>query len=209
MDFREHSFFLGHLVNNVGVSTAELLWFFLWRMTLVGLALGAGLGAAYGLVVVPSVFFLTGVLGSEGFATNAQVAGGAYFLMFFSTPAGAVLGAVAGLTLGFLEGVLLFVVTLFRYRDPSSETSRYQRGASLTCAVGTLVSFAVLWGAYFFPFALPSSGPTLAELPEVLSRDLEEVLLFIVGPAPVAIGAAWWSGRLIARQYVRRVSREL
>jgi hypothetical protein len=43
----------------------------------------------------------------------------------------------------------------------------------------------------------------------VLGRDLEELLLFVVGPAPVAIGAAWLSGRLIARQYVRRVSRGL
>jgi hypothetical protein len=196
-------------VNNVDVSTVTLLWFFLWRMTLVGLALGAGLGAAYGLVVVPSVFFLTGVLGSEGFATNVQVAGGAYFLMIFSTPFGAVLGALAGLTLGIVEGVLLCVITLFRYRDPSSETSKYQRGAGLTCAVGTLVSFAVLWGAYLFPLVLPNSGLTSAEVREVLSRDLEELLLFVVGPAPVAIGAAWWSSRLIARQYVRRVSRGL
>jgi hypothetical protein len=115
-------------------------------MTLVGVALGAGLGAVYGLVVVPSVFFLTGVLGSEGPGTDAQVAGGAYVLMIFSTPFGAVLGALAGLILGILEGVLLCVVTLFRYRDPSSETSTYQRGTGLTCALGTLVSFAVLWG---------------------------------------------------------------
>jgi hypothetical protein len=195
-------------VNNVDVSSATLLWFFLWRMTLVGLALGAGLGAAYGLVVVPSVFFLTGVLGS-GPGTNAQVAGGAYFLIIFSTPIGAVLGALAGLMLGILEGVLLWAVTLFRYRDPSSETSRYQRGAGLTCAAGSLVSFAMLWVAYLFPFALPNSGLSSAEVREVLGRDLEELLLFVVGPAPVAIGAAWLSGRLIARQYVRRVSRGL
>jgi hypothetical protein len=185
-----------------------LLWFFLWRMTLVGLALGAGLGAAYGLVVVPSVFFLTGVLGS-GPGTNAQVAGGAYFLIIFSTPIGGVLGALAGLMLGILEGVLLWAVTLFRYRDPSGETTRYQRGAGLTCAVGSLVSFAMLWVAYLFPFALPNSGLSSAEVREVLGRDLEELLLFVVGPAPVAIGAAWLSGRLIARQYVRRVSRGL
>jgi hypothetical protein len=56
---------------------------------------------------------------------------------------------------------------------------------------------------------LPNSGLTSAEVREVLSRDLEELLLFVVGPAPVAIGAAWWSSRLIARQYVRRVSRGL
>jgi hypothetical protein len=84
-----------------------------------------------------------------------------------------------------------------------------QRGAGLTCAVGTFVSFAVLWGAYLFPFALPNSGLSSEEVRDVLSRDLEELLLFVVGPAPVAIGAAWWSGRLIAMQYVRRVSREL
>jgi hypothetical protein len=58
-------------VNNVDVSTVTLLWFFLWRMTLVGLALGAGLGAAYGLGVVPSTFLLTGVLGSEDPGTRA------------------------------------------------------------------------------------------------------------------------------------------
>jgi hypothetical protein len=133
-----------------------LLWFFLWRMTLVGLALGAGLGAAYGLVIVPSVFLLTGVLGSEGPGTDAQVAGGAYFLMIFSTPFGAVLGALAGLTLGILEGVLLCAVTLFRYRDPSSETFEYRRGAGLICAVVSLVSFAMLWG----PTSSPSPSRT-------------------------------------------------
>lgn len=95
-------------------------------MTLVGLALGAGLGAAYGLVIAPSVFLLTGVLGSEGAGTNAQVAGGAYFLMIFSTPFGAVLGALAGLTLGIVEGVLLCVVTLFRYSDSRARFHEYK-----------------------------------------------------------------------------------
>lgn len=186
-----------------------MLWFFLWRTTLVGLALGAGLGAAYGLVVVPSVFLLTGVLGSEGAGMDAQVADGASFLMIFSTPLGALLGAFAGLTLGIVEGVVLCVLTLLRYRDSSSEASEYQRGAGLTCAVGSLVGFAVLWGAYLFPFVLPNSGLSSAEIRDVLSRDLDELLLFVVGPAPVAIGAAWWGGRLIAGQYVRRVSRGL
>jgi hypothetical protein len=194
-------------VNNVGVSTVELLWFFLWRMTLVGLVFGAGLGAAYGMLVVPSIFLLSGV--GSGPGTSAEAADGAAFSMLIGTPVGGVLGAVAGLTLGILEGVLLCVVTVFRYRDPSSETSKYQRVASLTCAVGSLVSFAVLWVAYVFPFVLPNSGPSLAELPEVLSRDLDELVIFVIGPAPVAIGAAWLSGRLIARQYVQSVSRGL
>jgi hypothetical protein len=178
-------------------------------MTLVGLALGAGLGAAYGMVGAPSIFVLTGVLGSGPETDDAQVLAGAYFLMIFSTPFGAVLGALAGLVLGILEGVLLCIVTLFRYRDLSSETSKYQRGAGLTCAVGSLVSFAVLWGAYFLPFVLPSTEPALAELPEVLSRDFDDLLIVVVGPAPVAIGAAWFGGRLVARQYAQKVSREL
>jgi hypothetical protein len=67
----------------------------------------------------------------------------------------------------------------------------------------------MLWVAYLFPFALPNSGLSSAEVREVLGRDLEELLLFVVGPAPVAIEAAWLSSRLIARQYVRRVSRGL
>ncbi len=195
-------------MNNVGVSTVRLLWFFLWRMTLVGLFFGAGLGAAYGMAVVPFIHLLTRALGS-GPATTDEDIGVASFLMFFGTPFGGVLGAVAGLTLGILQGVLLCVVTVFRYRDPSSETSRYQRVASLSCALGSLVSFAVLWVAYVLPFALPNSGPSLAQLPEVLSRDLPDLLIFVIGPAPVAIGAAWLSGRLIARQYVQRVSRGL
>jgi len=176
-------------------------------MTLLGLVLGAGLGVAYGSLVVPSIWLLTSAVAS-GTATIAEDAGAASFLMVFGTPIGAVLGAVAGLTLGILEGVLLCLVTVFRYRDPASETSsRYQRVASLSCAVGSLVCFAGLLGAYFFPFALPNSGPSKAGLPEMLSRDLEELLIFVIGPAPVAIGAAWLSGRLIARQYVQRVSR--
>ena len=179
---------LGTMVNNVDVSSVPLLWFILWHMTLVGLALGAGLGAAYGLVVAPSVFLLTGILGSEGIGTDAQVAGGAYLLMIFSTPLGAILGAVAGLTLGIVEGMLLCVVTLFRYRDASGEAPGYQRGASLTCAVRSLASFAVLWGAYLFPVALPNSGLSSAEVSGVLSRDQYELLLFVVGPRP------WLSG---------------
>ena len=192
----------------MGVSTVKLLWFFLWRMTLAGLLFGAGLGAAYGMTVVPSIFLLTGILGS-GPGTNAEPVDGALFSMLVGTPVGGVLGAVAGLTLGILKGVLLFVVTLLRYRESSSETSRYQRVASLSCAAGSLVSFAVLWGAYVLPFVLPNSGPSSAELPEVLSRDLEELLIVVIGPAPVAMGAAWLSGWLIAGQYVQRVSQVL
>ena len=135
-------------MNNVDVSSVTLLWFFLWRMTLVGLALGAGLGAAYGLVVVPSVFLLNGVLGSEGFATNAQVAGGAYFLMIFSTPVGAVLGALAGLTLGILEGAVLGAVTVLRHREGASgDPLRYRRAAQLACVAACVLAVASFWGS--------------------------------------------------------------
>ena len=181
-------------MNNVDVSTVTLLWFFLWRMTLVGLALGAGLGAAYGLVVVPSVFFLTGVLGSEGLATNAQVAGGAYFLMIFSTPCGALLGALAGLTLGMLEGAVLGAVTLLRHREGASgDPLRYSRAAQLACV-------ASFWGVLFWLYR------DSASVRVAFTRDLTEALILVVGPLLLATTASWFAARRVAGQYAREIA---
>jgi hypothetical protein len=178
-----------------------LLWFFLWRMTLVGLALGAGLGAAYGLVVVPSVFFLTGVLGSEGFATNTQLAGGAYYLMIFSTPFGAVLGALAGLTLGILEGAVLGAVTVLRHREGASgDPLRYRRAAQLACVAACVLAVASFWGVLFWQYR------DSASVRVAFTRDLTEALILVVGPLLVATGATWFAARRVAVRYARETS---
>jgi hypothetical protein len=196
-------------VNNVGVSTVKLLWFFLWRMTLAGLLFGVGLGAAYGMTVLPSIFLFTGILGS-GPGTNAEPVDGALFSMLVGTPVGGVLGAVAGLTLGTLEGVLLFFLTLLRYRESPSETSRYQRVASFELCCGKPCELRSALGSLRLALRPPEQRAlSSAELSEVLSRDLDDLLIVVIGPAPVAMGAAWFSRRLIAGQYVQRVSQVL
>ena len=188
-------------MNNVDVSSVTLLWFFLWRMTLVGLALGAGLGAAYGLVVVPSVFFLTGVLGSEGFATNTQLAGGAYFLMIFSTPFGAVLGALAGLTLGILEGAVLGAVTVLRHREGASgDPLRYRRAAQLACVAACVLAVASFWAVLFWLYR------DSASVRVAFTRDLTEALILVVGPLLLATTASWFAARRVAGQYAREIA---
>ncbi len=188
-------------VHNVDVSPVTLLWFFLGRMILVGLALGAGLGAAYGLVVVPSIFFLTGVLGSEGPGTDAQVAGGAYFLMIFSTPFGAVLGALAGLTLGLLEGAVLGAATVLRHREGASgDPLRYRRAAQLACVAACVLAVAVFWGLVFWQYR------DSASVRVAFTRDLPEALILVVGPLLVATGASWWAARRVAGRYAHETA---
>jgi hypothetical protein len=170
-------------------------------MTLVGLALGAGLGAAYGLVVVPSAFLLTAVLGSEGPGTNAQVAGGAYFLMIFSTPFGAVLGTLAGLTLGILEGAVLGAVTVLRHREGASgDPLRYRRAAQLACVAACVLAVASLWGVLFWLYR------DSASVRVAFTRDLTEALILVVGPLLLATTASWFAARRVAGQYAREIA---
>ena len=188
-------------MNNVDVSTVTLLWFFLWRMTLVGLALGAGLGAAYGLVVVPSVFLLTAVLGSEGLATDAQVVGGAYFVMIFSTPFGAVLGALAGLPLGILEGAVLGAVAVWHHCEVApGDPLRYRRAAQLACVAACVLAVASFWGVLFWQYR------DSASVRVVFTRDLTEALILVVGPLLTATTASWLAARRVVGRYAREIA---
>lgn len=56
-------------------------------------------------------------------------------------------------------------------------------------------------------FAFPISGVSLHELPGPEGLNiLPELLILMIGPVPLAICAAWWSGRWVAGQYAHKVA---
>ena len=142
-----------------------------------------GLGAAYDLLVgAPFIPFVIGI---------------------FGLPLGAMCGAIAGLPLGLLEGVVLGMVTVLRYRGGAHEDSlRYQRSAKLACTVACMLAVASFWGIVFWR-ADDSVSVQLA-----CTRDLPETLIMIIGPSPVATGAAWWAGRKVSIQLEHAVGKQ-
>lgn len=118
-----------------------MLWFFLWRTALMGLALGAVLGAAYA-VGLPLVGFVFGVLSGE-----TPTDGDGFILLgwfVFATPFGAVSGVLTGLVLGAASGLLLY--TLFRILHPARvDGGAYREVAGLACVVTTAVALLIDW----------------------------------------------------------------
>jgi hypothetical protein len=162
-----------------GISAIESFWFAFWRMTLWGLGLGVGLGAAYGtLVGIPFVIFV-----------------------IFGPPLGAMYGAIAGLPLGLLEGVVLGVLTVLMHRRGAPDDSlRYRRTAQLACVVACILAVASFWGITFWR-ERDSASVRLA-----FTRDWLEALILVVGPLLVATGATWFAARRVAIRYARETS---
>ena len=137
------------------------LWFFFWRMVLRGLALGAGLGMVYGLLV-GGITFPYGV----GFL----IAGPFY-------------GTVGGLFLGAVGGVVLFAVTLLCRSDANR---RYRAAAGLACAVACMLAVISSWEVAFRRSGTASLASELT-----FERYLTETLILVVFPAIGAGCAIW------------------
>lgn len=177
--------------------TLSLLWFFMWRMTLLGFGLGALVGAAYGeamlmSVIVPSI--LTGNTGSGD-------SGYALFVAFSTGLIYGLVGAVVGLALGTFCGLLLFGQARAFYHPVLNDFDRYRRTAGRACAaVGilTILTGWLIWLVYQAArYELSVSlGP--------FGFAVEATVLVVV-PALLSAGAMWFLGRRVASQYTRKL----
>jgi len=148
-------------------------------MALWGLGLGVGLGAAYGtLVGIP--LFPYGI---------------------FGPPLGAMCGAIAGLPLGLLEGVVLGALTVLTHRGGApGDSLRYRRAAQLACVVACILAVVSFWGITFW------RERDSASVRVAFTRDRLEALILVVGPLLVATGATWFAARRVAGQYAHEIA---
>ena len=157
------------------MATFKLLWFFVWSMALWGLKLGAGLGAAFGLLIGGWVPFGIVLL-----------------------PLTVAYGVLLGLPLGVAEGTLLFFVTLLYYRRGAPRApQRYREIAGLAGAATGVLALAVIT-----ELAFRRSGTSLLSGAAWHNADLFENI--VVFSATLAAGCgAWWASRKVAERYSR------
>ena len=151
---------------------ARLLWFFLWRMVLQGLVLGAGLGTLYGLLLGGMLF--------------------PYGLGFVIV--GPLFGTVGGPFVGAVGGVILFVATFLRR---SNGERRYRTVSGLACAVAGVLTMI---SSCEIAFRASGLGSLASEV--MFERYMVETLFFVVFPAIGAGCAMWWAGRRVAEKYI-------
>lgn len=188
----------------MGVGTARMLWFFVWRMALWG----AGLCALAAAVCVTGALLASGVLYalSESGAPNggASNVGGSFYLVGAGAVFG-VLGAFVGLVLGLLGGLLLFGLTRVLYYPGLASPARYRSVAGWACAAVAAVVLLGDWFANGYPntedFGLLRFVGDTNATPKI---SVLQILAFVVAPTLVLSVPMWFSGRLVAGRYVRR-----
>ena len=162
------------------INIVKLLWFLLWRMAWRMVVCLAALGEVYSWVV-------------GAFAFPYGIA-----LMVI----GPIYGAIAGLGLGVLEGVLLWVVTmLVHHMGIPADSVWYRRVAELVCVVVSLVALAL-----FFEITARMSGTSFIGGPAYDSDDVVAGVLLVAGPSLLAAGASWWAARKVVSQYARETA---
>jgi hypothetical protein len=164
------------------MDTVKLLWGFLWRMVLWGIALVTFTYPAY--TVLRSI----GHLGL-----------GVWILIAFYLDGTHVVAV--GFWLGLICGLLLFALTRAFYWPSPARPIAYRGAAGLTCALGSAVALLGKWVLDVdFPdayaFLRPPGRPTdISEVSVIVREVLIPTLLFS--------GAMWWAGKRVAwRRYV-------
>lgn len=188
------------------MSALRLLWFFLWRMTVWNLLLGAATGAVCGAGVLVSIIIASAIATNGTAGDGSALVGG----IAYTVGAGAVfgtLGAVVGLLLGFLGGLVLFVFTSTFFQSPPADLARYRRIAGWTCAASSALALLADWFLNSYPnvedFALlrfigdTNASPGLSPL---------VILLFVVLPTLLLSFPVWFSARIVAGRYARKMS---
>jgi hypothetical protein len=174
------------------MATKKLLWFFLSRMALLGLALGAGLGLVYGATLLLGSLFVACVVDfANCFSGAADPVGGALYSSMFGASFGLLLGALAGLTLGLVEGLLLGVLTRLFYRRPIDAASYRKAAGTISGATGFLLLFAAWTRSGFDPttFIVPVFSPSF------FSQAWLDLVFITCAPSFAATAAMWWEGR--------------
>lgn len=127
------------------MSMLGMFWFFLWRMTLLGVALEALTYGAYRASWLVLGAFISSSLTSD-VSSDGSLAVGLFWVIGTAILFG-FFGAVVGVVLGSLCGLLLFAITrVFYWLDPSTSTS-YRRVAGLICVS---ISILMLSRGYYF-----------------------------------------------------------
>ncbi len=159
-----------------GIVAIESFWFAFWRMALRVFVLLTVLGTAYNLLV-GGLTFPYGI----GLMTS-----------------GPIFGAIAGLGLGVLEGLVLGVVAvLVHCGGAPGDFMWYRRKAQLAC----ILAVASFWGVTFWRGPDPAASVRLAP-----TRDLPEALIVVAGPLLLATGATWVAARKVVGQYAREIA---
>lgn len=187
----------------IAVRTLGSLWFFLWRMTSMGLGLGTVLGAVYGFVLPGLATLVVGLMGGFAGGISDDLVGGALTVTVFGGLLGALyggfLGAVAGSGLGSLNGLLLFALTRAFFRSSAATNPRrYRRTCAFAC---TGTSVAVLFAYWVYPSLrdLDAAVPTFTDV----RLDL---MLVVVLPVLIAAAAMGLLGALTATWHFRKGS---
>jgi hypothetical protein len=120
------------------LGSLKVFWFFLWRMILWGLALGVLAGAAYaaGTLMLMLVVSIETVLSTEAPSASEVFAGLVYWVVSLGVMFG-FLGAIVGLPLGLLCGLLVFALTRAFHWPQPTDPDGYRRAAGLMCALGS------------------------------------------------------------------------
>ena len=181
----------------------KLLWFFVWRMALWGLLLGAAVGVVLLLVSVLVHWAAYGELAT----------GGVFWGTAMIIVAGSV-GAVVGLALGLLCGLLLFAVTRGLHYPRLLGPDSYPRTAGRLCAAGSAILLLADWIIHGLRDQYPDdflvSDDFILWRIFMGDRNMGEVYgwmiafdlgLMVVLPTLLFAWAMWWAGRRVADRY--------
>jgi hypothetical protein len=184
------------------MATVKLLCIFLWRMALLGSALGAGLGLVYGAtlmfasLIVPCPMDLAACFGG-----TVNPVGGALYFAVFGAGFGLLFGALAGSALGLVGGLALGTSTRLFYHPPT-DGARYRNAAGTICgATGLLFLFTAWAVAGFDPttFIVPVFAPSF------FSRAWLDLVFIMFTPTMAATSAMWWAGRKVGGSYADKL----
>lgn len=188
----------------MSVSTLRLLWFFVWRMAVWNSLLGAATGAVCGAGVLISIMAVSASTANAMADDGTALAGGIFYVFGAGVVFGA-LGAVAGLLLGLLGGLVLFVLTSVFFQPISDDHVVYRRTAGWVCAAVSALASLADWFLNSYPNAedfglLRFVGDTNA------SPELSPLVIFFLVVLTLLISLpTWFSARIVAGRYVNKV----
>ncbi len=186
------------------MSTARLLWFFLWRTSLSNAVL-----AGVALMLIQVTLLVLVLVYTFLFDDMSVLADHALAGIFWFTAIGMVFGVMGmlfGSVLGVLCGGVLFYITRFLFRDHPQDLPRYKRVSGWTCAGATVIALFVDWFLNGYPYIWEFAfWRFLGNSENVTPFNLFDAVYLVVAPTLIFSTIALLSGRRVAAQYVDRV----
>jgi hypothetical protein len=182
------------------METGMLLWFFLWRTSLLGLVLGAVLAGAYRSLPVALAMIIS-TLTEETLGVSGPGVGLGWVVGTFLVLGAA--GAAVGFVLGTIAGLLGALLTRLLFPRSTPDVRAYRRAVGAVCAGSSAVVLLTDWLLHDFPNA---NGFILSRLlVGVFGEDTSAVGVFIQALVPTLLfsSAIWWAGRKVAGRYAQ------